>query len=454
MTAGMSPVFVAHNRDGMGERLRAILNAMVAAQHLGGSFKFTWPDLREPLRAAHAILPIEEFFSQEFITKHAISDEDLQALAPTPLASAARQDDWPKAVSVTQPHLSVQARAIFSDINLRDALPKTFAEIGMSDAMERARHAAMHATLPQNCAAIHLRAGDVIYGTYRTMDDFHGKVVSYPIAIALIKSLKSKGVIPLLMGQDGDLLNHLRDTYGVVSANDIDGQSDFTSAQRALFDMCLLGRCSRIFAGSSGFAVLGSWLAKCEIENPNRFFAPEAALAAIEEYVLREETSPLISNHQKAFAARAAFVLTNRTIATEDRYWTLLRTARDNDPENDFLQFVYACSLYEAHQHQNAEDILAMLFRKPPPERGRFMALLKAVNRNTGVRAGPYLEALEGHARSGNPMAALTCTVAFNALEETAKAQELFEIYKQQANSDQRNFPGNILPGNTYRLDT
>lgn len=427
-------ICLAHNRDGLGERLRAIVNAMVLARHLGGAFRFAWPELRAPLRGEHAIIDAKDFFAADFIRDHMIPADEIDTAGAVPLREVAGEiaagTGLPEGsvISVQQPHLQVQARPVFAKTGIAPALAEAFAEIAFTDEMEKARTAAAAAALPAPAAAIHLRAGDVIYGMYRTMDDFQGKVVPYPLAIELVERLRADGAAPVVFGQDADLTRMLRDDHGAVRADDLGARTDFSQTQNALFDICLMGRCQRIFAGSSGFAVIASWLAQVEIENPMKIFETEEAIALIEKHVFDPDASALISGHQKAFAARAPFVLAGRTIADTDRYWRLLNAARDGDPSNDFTQFVYACSLYEAGDSTPAEALLEDLFDRPPPERGRLMAILKNAGAR-GVRAGPYLDGLSVQARAGWPMAALCCALSYKALKrpEAAEMKRIFE---------------------------
>ena len=444
-------VFIAHNRDGLGERLRALTNSMVMAKITGQSFRFAWPELREPLRAVHAITPAEEFFSAEFLEAYLIEDEVLADLRMVPLREAAAKmppGAWEAAgqnISVSQPHLTVQARSFVSSLPIAETFSAAFNKIGLSDQLAATRQLASTIKFPKNAAAVHLRAGDVVYGTYRTMDDFHGKVISFPIAMALIENLKEKGTTPILFGQDNNLLDYLGRRYDAICASNLGDRSNFTAAQNALFDILLLAQCHEIYAGSSGFAVLGSWLANTELENPSKSFDSESVLEIVENCLFNDELPEDISNHQRAFAARTAFVLTNQTIAKDDRMWRLLRHSRDCDPENDFIQFVYACSLHHAAEHEEAEEVLRYLFDRKPAERGRLMAILKNVSPRDGVRASPYLDDLCLHARKGFPMAALCCAISYSALEHP-DADKVLELYFEYSDSRSQGFPGHVVP--------
>jgi len=214
--------------------------------------------------------------------------------------------------------------------------------------------------------AIHLRAGDIVYGHYSRGNFFGDKAIPYPLAIDLIARLRAGGVTPLLFGQDADLLAHLRDDHGGYCADDIGDRSGFSPAQNALFDICLLGRCTRIIGGRSAFCKLGAGIAGIERELPASLYEADEAVGIIERHMSDPDASPLISGKQKVFAARYAFMLAGETIARGERFWRLLELARENDPENPLLQFVYACSLYEAGREGEAEAMLSDIFAARP----------------------------------------------------------------------------------------
>lgn len=420
MVSGGGPVFVARATDGLGPRLRNLMMAMVLADVHGGTFSFTWPSMNPQVRDLHAVTHAGEFFAEEFVQKHLIAEEgfDPSQLVPLPEAIEALASVGVAPgtkISVTTSFSKSEFARRFPGVSFDQQIAKAFASIQLTEKMETARAAAANAQLPTTeAAAIHLRAGDIVYGIHREMDSFHAKVVSYPLAIEMISRMKASGVTPVLFGQDPQLLAYLRDNHGAFCAADLGDREGYDDVQNALFDICLLGRCSRIIAGTSGFAVLGAWLAQVTLERPDRMFDAEEAVRMIEHHVLdAPPSSDLISPHQKAFAARAAFVLAGETIATREPFWRLLEAACTLDPVNPFLLFVQACSLYEDGKSEEAESSLAGIIAEPSDLRKRFLVLLR--NKKPG-RTLPYLDALAEKARSGHVMASFCCAVSYAAL--------------------------------------
>ena len=62
--------FVAMREDGLGERLKALINAMVIADLAGGQFAFQWRPMATTNLPFHDVLPPEEMFDQSFLDRH------------------------------------------------------------------------------------------------------------------------------------------------------------------------------------------------------------------------------------------------------------------------------------------------------------------------------------------------------------------------------------------------
>ena len=445
----LEPVFIAHRKDGLGARLSAMVGAMILAELTGGGFRFAWPRMSRDARAYHDVAEdAAEVFAGDFLQAHLIAQEDFDESRPVDLVpevvGALRQGRVAPGTMIsvqnfmgTFPLVPAKSRG--------SRLVEAFAGIGFSAPMEEARAMAAGAALPTaDVTAIHLRAGDIVYGHYSKRHLAGEKAIPYPLAIDLIARLRAEGTPPLLFGQDADLLAHLRDDHGAYCADDIGDRAGFSPAQNALFDICLLGRCGRIIGGDSAFCKLGAAVAGIEVETPESLYEADEAVGIIERHVSDPDASPLISGKQKVFAARYAFMLAGETIARDERFWRLLELARENDPENPLLQFVYACSLYGAGREGEAEAMLSDIVAARPALAEGVVNLLTSVRRlpplsphlppgrrrqieNRRDPCAPYMDALAVQARSGHPMAAFCCAVYFIA-KDCDEADEMIAI--------------------------
>ena len=450
----LEPVFIAHRNDGLGARLGAMVSAMMLAELTDVGFRLVWPQIRRSMNGFHPVTDAGEIFAGDFLQAHLIAQEDFDESWPVALddevVGALRQGRIAPGTMISVQTRHVLNRPIKRLLGVESVGPRmaeAFARIGFSAPMEEARAMAAGAALPAvDVTAIHLRAGDIVYGINRKRDPFHGKVIPYPLAIDLIARLRAVGVTPLLFGEDADLLAHLRDEHGAYSAHDIGDRSGFSPDQNALFDICLLGRCRRIFAGNGGaFARLGAAVAGIEVEPPESLYEADEAVGIIERHLFDPDASPLISGKQKAFAVRYAFVLAGERIARDERFWRLLELARENDPENSFLQFVYACSLYDAGKASAAETMLSDGLNSGI---STLYFLLRTTSKTVqwGTPCAPYMDALAAQARAGHPVAALCCAIHFTATRQDDRAERMVAILGRVSDPEIRRVAARLLP--------
>ena len=425
-------------------RLGAMIAAMVLAEFTGGNFRFAWPRMPQGARAYHYISEdAGEVFAGDFLQAHLIAQEDFDESRLVDLddevVEALRQGRVAPGTMISILKF-VSAKLVFRQATFASRAVEAFAGIGFSAPMEEAR-----AMAAADVAAIHLRAGDVIYGHNAKTNLASDKAIPYPLAIDLIARLRAGGMTPLLFGQDADLLAHLRDEHGAYCADDIGDRSGFSPAQNALFDLCLLSRCGRIIGGRSAFCRLANRLAgRVRIKPLERLYEADEAVGIIERHLFDPDASPLISGRQKAFAARYAFVLAGERIARDERFWRLLELARENDPENAFLLLVYACSLYEAGREDEAEAMLWDGWNTGTPTlRWLLNATSKAL---PGGARTPYIDVLAEQARSGHPMAALCSAIYFTATRQDDRADRMVAILGRVSDPEIRRVAAQILP--------
>ena len=298
-------------------------------------------------------------------------------------------------------------------------LRKAWDDLQFAPGLEAARHLATTLPFPAQATAIHLRAGDIVYGHHRLSDRFHYKVCAYPIVEEVIRTQIAAGFTPVLFGQDLALCRYLRDRHGAVLATDLGDGQDFDKTQQAIFDIVLMSRCGRIVSEESGFAVLASWIAGVERSVPLAEVHPQQKVALIEAAVFAANAGKDVSALQRAFACRNAFVLSGLHFPTEPGFQRLLDEARKLDPENDFYHFVQAVASYASGDAKTGEEITRTLLSG----KKRFLyPLLKKQIGATGYEVEPYLPVMTQQADLGFAMAALFVSRAYGYQGDTAKA--------------------------------
>lgn len=442
------PLIVANRRDGFGERLKAILNAMIVAKNLPGKFRFGWADIWNNMSNWHDVLPAEETFSEVFLKQHLETQENISALDLLPisvLSSTPIRSGATKGYHVTQQSLQRQCPHI-SVTDSSYTFENCFEDVKFTDHLENARKYAKEIDLgKEESIALHLRAGDLIFGEYRKMGRYHLKACPFPIAQEIAADLQGTNTRLVLFGQDKEFIQYLVDRYEAVSAISIAEAQAFDAMQQALFDISLMARCKEIICGSSGFANLSCWIGGIEPKNPYEYYDKHKTIQLLESAALsHEDNDPRISNLQKSFAIGAAFVFDDRNIAETYHSQRMLDQAIKLDPENGFFWIIKVCSLINMGNFVEADEVLVDCLR---PDSTIRLSVLKTI---TGIHPGSIpvinnqISYLKKAADRGYPMSALCLALCYQSLDNTHEAKRYTEIFS--ANRDTIQTPlGSLL---------
>lgn len=325
----MNTRFYALRNDGLGERLCAIFNGLFLSKLHNTEFKLNWPTKGEAFNSTfHSVGILENIFSNEFITKFHIDENQI----PIDIT------DYKESISENHHNISVpQSNSVISSLSLSGDTIKNIREnvINELDYSENIKKIFNHPSLYKfntNTVAIHIRAGDIIYGKYSKSPNFHSKVIVAPLVVKLIeKEIEDKNVV-YLFGQDKELIKNLNSIYGlddVYNGFDINTTSPI---ENAMYDIFAMSRCKKIFAGSSGFARIASML------GGNKVLNPLSGSKKIDlSYEIRKELSSrrfsIYSPQQIGYSYYVAFRLSENT-NDEDHHITCLKNACDACSDN------------------------------------------------------------------------------------------------------------------------
>jgi hypothetical protein len=248
--------------DGLGQRLNSLLMAMHLADRLGVGYVFEWESTKS--RAAHhAVLSARDTFNNDYRFErvlrrppggHVAIDGravDLEALR----AQADGAEGW--LVADDGSYKSLPAEILATPPGYFRGL---FDQIDFRRYIKRAIAAAERVVLPPDAAAIHLRAGDIIYGGFRFTDRFNSKVIALPVARRLIEALAAEGRTVVLFGQDPAAADLFRNRRDILIAADRSTRLE-TDIEQAMFEIILMSRCDQIHAGRVPFIgfFIGCW---------------------------------------------------------------------------------------------------------------------------------------------------------------------------------------------------
>lgn len=437
--------FSTERLDGFGERIKGMLNAMVVANYYGCSFSFEWPEFSRQNANHHSVEPFETVFSSNFIdtyygnfqskiTLRSLVENDAN-LEPNIAKSQTGEN-----VSVIVPHgelkkaepklTSFIENSSKSNFSYQDA----FRKIEFTDALMDTIKIAENLDIGNEAVAIHLRAGDIIYGRYRFNGRYSNKVVPYPLCEAFVQAERSEGREVLLFGQDTDYCRQLADAFGATSAENFHRRYNFNKMQATLFDIVAMSRCTRVIAGQSGFSQLAQRIGGFTMIDPRELMAPEEAAIILCDVLLGKTGasgvgSVMPSKLQRSFAAWYTVQHFGNWVSPQDKA-QLLKIAMHNDPTNAFYRVIYAVTLFENKSFEIAENILELLIEERT--KGETFGTLKDVTHTVhpdGKPAlAPALYGLEKMAKAGSKSAAIIAAIVYRKTEKKSLSGEMRQL--------------------------
>ena len=358
-------VVLAHQGDGLGERLNALLNAMRLSRLLGVDYRFSWP-MKLAKDPHHAIAPADEVFTTAFLDAHlagtkavhkgfddiAGPDDDLDAIRAQ--------------LSASRRGLRVRARPLSTRIDpvavpeITEGFATEFDAVGFHPQIVAAVEAARAFPLGNDSVGIHLRAGDILYGRYRTLTHSWYKIISAPVARSLIRRHRDAGHEVIVFGQDAELIAELCSSTGATDASVLREAQNLSRTGEAIFDLVLLSRCDHIIAGHSGFAIQAASISGRTVENHLDLVPPEEAIEITRADMA--ESGDLYAPVHREFAWWAAFYAGRHELddatATE-----LLTAAFEADPTNPRSRLHLAARHHARGRRDLGDDVLVDALR-------------------------------------------------------------------------------------------
>jgi tetratricopeptide (TPR) repeat protein len=440
---------VSSRKDGIGGRLISMINAKLIAQRVGCRFGFTWNRDAPVNKTFHVVDPVDKIFSVDFIERYwlgeSIPENEFLALPE---------------MEFTQRDLRETLRGkdtrgwICNELNVlrrfRDTPPilnflgfgetlrtkNVFRQLDFAPEVQVAFATAHRQAMARPMAAIHLRSGDIVYGKFRRFQ-YTTKAIPSALVKALAGQLAALGMDVLLVGQDRATLEYLKKETGAYLTTDY-GASDFSDATtREFFEIALMSRCRRIYAGSSYFAALASAIRGIPVDKLTQMIRTSDAA----ELVLKELNVHGASYHplEAAFGYQWSFRGLEHSLRKERAEEILLR-ARDLDPENEAYS-VKLAALYFCHSDADGgERLLASLMEndlgttsKMPTQSMQTFASMTS----SGPFIGREFDFVKQAAERGYAHAAAYCANLHFARGEPEKARRLIGLALQADSSSE-----------------
>lgn len=398
--------FISSRRpDGLGGRLAALLNAIRLSRLLGLDYRFRWGD-NLVNDEHHAVPSADKVFAPEYWRVHGDTERPIEQQPSIKATSAALgrahtldevRNNLTSANGFTVP---LEPIGRYVDAPGIDApYAAEFAEIGFSAEIEASLKVARTVELPANAVGLHLRSGDIVFGKYRRYFVHTRKVISFPIAKAVIGELERRGHTVILFGQDEALAADLVSGSRTIKAADLlDGGSP---TQQALAEIVLLSRLDMVVARNSLFAEQAASISGTPLIDPIEFFAPLEQVRITDAELENSTQHPL----SIAFAYWSAYYVSRHEIESPEAV-RLLTLAQGADPENPLYPIAIAAHLFAAGRLDEAEAVLNVALTTDfPPNLG-------TVDSTFCLRMGDwylldeYFPAFDAAAAAGSALAA------------------------------------------------
>lgn len=353
-------IFVANRHDGMGERIRTILNAMVLAKKYKGEFVFSW--VTDDM-LFHATSDKDLIFNKDFQQRSLRERTNLEKLKLLPIRKIPnlKEEDLEKYDGILIEQFNIERLLPYPYKNFESiSYQQAFNEIGFSDRLMDAKNYANSINLSNKTVAVHIRAGDIVYGRYRNMSVFYEKVTPFYLLEHVIENLINNEFDIIIFGQDDGFCNYLAGKHEATYSKTF-LKFEYNESQIALFDVVLMSRCEAIIAGHSGFAVLSEWIGASKLKDCYEYFSDSKNIINEFKRFYDDRTSFLYSKNInpliKSFSIAQFVHRYQKEISLADKI-IYMEESSLLDPKGIYNQLFLAALYYENEEYQAGDRIL------------------------------------------------------------------------------------------------
>lgn len=270
-------------KDGLGQRLLGLLEVMAVAYYYGFKFAFSWENNKEG-NHFHDVKSVHSMFSDAFIDKHYLGNIESNAVK----------------ILYGDAYVTPTIESIIEDINYNVDYESLYNQIKFSDEIQSVLDYVKGNELPKDLIGIHMRAGDIVYGSFRRDSLFFDKVLQYPFILEIInRNEQNKNII--LVGQDNVLMEYLKKEYNIGMAQDY-YLEHFTSLQKIFFDIGLLIRCKMVYGANSAPVSLANKLSNNTLIDVHKSISNEEKMCVLKKWLLNDTVLHNIPKEQIAYA--------------------------------------------------------------------------------------------------------------------------------------------------------
>lgn len=367
----MRPRFVAVRKDGLGARMAAVLNAMVLAEHFGGTFQFAW-SLNDSLddSVTAALLPAEKMFTDRFIERfqnNKLHDrfDSGEGSSPAQRNFVAHKLTNAKIVKLIAGKPSEHECWVADLDDLAGAMgyeasrklyANAFERIEFVPTIEKAIRLARALDVPANACALHLRGGDIIT-RIRFGNRFTPLAVPFQIVEEIGHRLRTEGRKLFVFGQERDVVAHVAASADGIPVYHLVEEHGLSPIQAWFYETTVMTLCDTIVSGTSSFARVPSWIGGTKVQNGYAAVSGADVLSMTLGGAVEQAPVPDLN---KAFAFWATQEVYRDELSIAARIYCVDGAIR-HDPVNSFYRLARATLLTEAGRTDAAQADLRVL---------------------------------------------------------------------------------------------
>ncbi|EGH2054132.1 hypothetical protein HKH11_001051 [Campylobacter coli] len=367
----MSKIIFANRDDGLGERLRAILNALYLSHKLKLEFKFCWKILNASSNNidGNKLSPIfvpdkRDIFNDEFIEKFFKEDFDQNYFDEFGKYKRKNIKELLLNPPSYHPYICTQKRLdlIFNDIKdeYLDSMRKIWENMGFNEKLKNVfGQARRKAKSIGSFSALHIRSGDVIFSKNCQKSvvskSIYYRALAIPLALEIINLEIQDNNKVIIFSDDLDLLQSFKKNLSkvlnltseqednIIYSIDLNINSD-NLAYQILYEIYLMSLSSKIYCTSnSGFANLAVLIGNKKQEiYIYEYFSHKKQYEILEKYIDKLD----IHRYQNAFSCYQAYRISlelNKPLSISKKW---LDKALTYNQDNDVFRLLFAYCLF------------------------------------------------------------------------------------------------------------
>jgi hypothetical protein len=353
-------------KDGLTERINALLNAYILSDSFGYPYYFSWPENKFVQTDKDHCVPdgCDSLFSEAIINNHLLETSKIESssnLSGLTVNPSEFESDFIGHFSFESP-LVVKTRPpkdFIIDNHKKNKIASYFREELFTDSVSLIFDKIDTIFRSSEFDAVHFRGGDVIYGHHRLHGAYaKSKTIPLPFCLKLLDYLSVKGERPIvLFGANNKLLARIaQDKCSALVFSqilDLNVSPDIQMLAEAYF----MSQCKNVYGAiDSGVVYLAERIGGVKVVAPEMVFSYEEIFLQLKESILNTNSNKFMDVHQKSHSICYAYAIgcANNSFEILD---SILCAGINSDQEMPLFLFIRLFNAIRFNKSELVDDI-------------------------------------------------------------------------------------------------